>query len=65
MIALIQFYPNPNALQSEFKGRESAYDNKPARDSKKVVIVGGGAAGMESARTAYLRGHEVPGYIEI
>ena len=41
------------------EGRESMYDNKPARDSKKVVIVGGGAAGMESARTAYLRGHEV------
>ena len=41
------------------EGRESMYDNKPARISKKVVIVGGGAAGMEAARTAHYRGHSV------
>ncbi len=41
------------------EGRESMYRLAPARESKKVVVVGGGAAGMEAARTACLRGHEV------
>ena len=41
------------------EGRESRYELKPARESKKVVVVGGGAAGMEAARTAYYRGHDV------
>jgi len=40
-------------------GRESRYQLKPAREAKKVVVVGGGAAGMEAARTAFYRGHDV------
>lgn len=41
------------------EGRESMYQMKPARQAKKVVVAGGGAAGMEAARTAYYRGHDV------
>lgn len=34
----------------------------PASRAKRVVVVGGGAAGMEAARTAALRGHHVTLY---
>jgi 2,4-dienoyl-CoA reductase (NADPH2) len=41
-------------------GREAAYPNaKLAQARKKVLIVGGGPAGMEAARVAALRGHTV------
>jgi 2,4-dienoyl-CoA reductase (NADPH2) len=40
-------------------GREREYEIKPAEKKKKVLIVGGGPAGMEAARVAALRGHEV------
>jgi 2-enoate reductase len=40
-------------------GRDIRYGITPALSKKKVVIVGGGAAGMEAARTAALRGHNV------
>ncbi|MFC1992596.1 FAD-dependent oxidoreductase [Chloroflexota bacterium] len=45
------------------KGRE--YDEnylKPAKKRKKVMVVGGGVAGMEAARIATLRGHDVSLY---
>lgn len=32
---------------------------KPAKSKKKVMVVGGGPAGMEAARVASLRGHDV------
>ena len=35
---------------------------KPAQHKKKVVVVGGGPAGMEAARVAALRGHDVTLY---
>ncbi|NNL84632.1 MAG: FAD-dependent oxidoreductase, partial [Myxococcales bacterium] len=41
------------------EGRESMYQLKRARERKKVVVAGGGAAGMEAARTAFYRGHDV------
>ncbi len=40
-------------------GKEREYEIKPAGKKKRVLIVGGGPAGMEAARVAALRGHEV------
>ena len=40
-------------------GREREYEVKPAEQKKKVVVVGCGPAGMEAARVAALRGHEI------
>ena len=44
-------------------GREKDFSNlTPAKDTKKVMIVGAGPAGMEAARVAALRGHRVTLY---
>jgi 2,4-dienoyl-CoA reductase (NADPH2) len=43
-------------------GREKDYVIRPAHKKKKVLIAGGGLAGMEAARVAALRGHEVTLY---
>jgi 2,4-dienoyl-CoA reductase-like NADH-dependent reductase (Old Yellow Enzyme family)/thioredoxin reductase len=40
-------------------GREAVSGIRPAEKSRRVVVVGGGPAGMEAARVAALRGHEV------
>ena len=47
---------NPAAM------REMRYAIKPCVQSKEVVIVGGGVAGMEAARIAAIRGHKVSLY---
>jgi len=44
---------NPAAM------RESRHGLKPSLQTKEVVVVGGGIAGMEAARTAAKRGHHV------
>ncbi len=38
---------------------EAEYDMKPAQKSKRVMVVGGGPAGLEAAYIAAQRGHEV------
>ncbi|MCJ7520777.1 MAG: FAD-dependent oxidoreductase [Dehalococcoidia bacterium] len=43
-------------------GREKEFETKKAAKPKKVVIAGGGPAGMEAARVAALRGHQVTLY---
>ncbi|MBV4437313.1 FAD-dependent oxidoreductase [Clostridium tyrobutyricum] len=43
-------------------GRERYYEIRPAAIPKKVLIAGGGVAGMEAARMAVLRGHKVTLY---
>lgn len=44
---------NPAAM------RENAMQVRPARVPKKVLVIGGGPAGMEAARVAAMRGHAV------
>jgi len=43
-------------------GRECEFKIAPAKKAKKVMIVGGGPAGLEAARVAALRGHDVTLY---
>ena len=43
-------------------GREREMTLRPAKDKKKVMVIGGGLAGMEAARIAALRGHDVTLY---
>ncbi|MFO7951527.1 MAG: FAD-dependent oxidoreductase [Bacillota bacterium] len=40
-------------------GREYKVEIKPAEKKRKVLIIGGGPAGLEAARTAASRGHKV------
>ena len=40
----------------------ATYELEPAASPKKVMVVGGGPAGMEAARVAALRGHDVTLY---
>lgn len=40
-------------------GREGEFELRDAERKKKVVVVGGGPGGMEAARIASMRGHEV------
>jgi 2-enoate reductase len=40
-------------------GREKEYEIVPARETKKVMVVGGGVAGMEAARVCMRRQHNV------
>jgi len=43
-------------------GREAVYGITPSQTPKKVMVIGGGLAGMEVARVAAIRGHEVSLY---
>lgn len=45
-------------------GRESEFKLIPAQRAKKVLVIGGGPAGLEAARVAALRGHKVTLYEE-
>ncbi|MFI5366369.1 MAG: FAD-dependent oxidoreductase [Candidatus Binatia bacterium] len=54
------FVSKPSACAvNPASGREAEYEITPAAQPKRVLIVGGGPAGMEAARVAALRGHRV------
>lgn len=40
-------------------GREAEFEITPAAKRRRVLVIGGGPAGMEAARVAALRGHQV------
>ena len=46
-------------MVNPFVGRETEWEIIPAAKKKKVLVVGGGPAGMEAARIAAMRGHDV------
>lgn len=50
---------NPICQVNAAFGKEKEYEIIPAAKKKRVMIVGGGPAGMEAGRVAALRGHEV------
>ncbi|MFA5374941.1 MAG: FAD-dependent oxidoreductase [Dehalococcoidia bacterium] len=49
----------PSCAVNARVGREAVYPAKMARVVKKVLVIGGGPAGMEAARVAASRGHTV------
>jgi len=48
-----------NCLQNPASGKGNAFAVVPTMSSKKVLVVGGGPAGLEAAKIAALRGHKV------
>jgi len=55
----IKNYLPITCAQNPESGNEGALQIQPATDIKKVMVVGGGVAGMEAAITAKRKGHEV------
>lgn len=51
-----------SCLVNPESGHEQEMELKPASQPRKVLVAGGGPAGMEAARTAALRGHNVTLY---
>jgi 2-enoate reductase len=58
LLRLFQGLPSGCAV-NPLVGRDKDYAPTPALARKSVVVVGGGVAGMEAARTCAMRGHRV------
>jgi 2-enoate reductase len=58
----LQHFASISCAVNPAVGREGEYDLKQATIVKKVIVVGGGVAGCESARDCALRGHKVSLY---
>ena len=52
-------FKSVSCLYNVRAGRESEYKIRKAKKKKKVMVIGGGPGGMEAARVAALRGHDV------
>ncbi len=52
-------FPHTTCLWNPAMGEEEAYALVPTAQPKKVLVVGGGVAGMEMALTLHGRGHQV------
>lgn len=52
-------YEHTTCLWNPAMGEEEAYKLIPTENPKKVLVVGGGVAGMELAQTLHARGHRV------
>ncbi|HWR22833.1 MAG TPA: NAD(P)/FAD-dependent oxidoreductase, partial [Feifaniaceae bacterium] len=48
-----------SCMRNPSTGRECEYALRPAEKKKKILVIGGGAAGLETATTLSRRGHEV------
>jgi 2,4-dienoyl-CoA reductase-like NADH-dependent reductase (Old Yellow Enzyme family)/thioredoxin reductase len=58
-IARLFFNENIACSVNAALGREEEYTIRKAKVSKRILVVGGGPAGMEAARVLALRGHDV------
>jgi len=58
-LVFVQMEQKIRCLINPAAGREEEMDLPPAAAAKKVLVIGGGPAGMEAARVAALRGHRV------
>ncbi|MFH1757551.1 MAG: FAD-dependent oxidoreductase [Pseudomonadota bacterium] len=58
-LVFVQMEQKISCLINPAAGREEEASLSPATTPKKVLIIGGGPAGMEAARVAALRGHRV------
>jgi thioredoxin reductase len=61
-IAMIELHQPITCLMNPTAGREAEWPPErvePAATRKRVLVVGGGPAGLEAARVAALRGHQV------
>ncbi|MGR3293043.1 MAG: oxidoreductase [Candidatus Scalindua sp.] len=52
-------FKSVSCLYNVRAGRESEFKIRKAKKKKKVMVIGGGPGGMEAARVAALRGHDV------
>ena len=58
----IKKFPKISCAINAVAGRESDARILPAKTSRKIMVVGGGPAGMEAARISAMRGHQVAIY---
>ena len=61
-IAMVELHQSVTCLMNPTAGREAEWGDgtlTPAPSPRRVLVVGGGPAGLEAARVAAIRGHEV------